>query len=162
MFGINAASELYQHEINKIIQGIPGVQNISEDIAICGRTRVEHDERLHQTLWRLRSAGLTINLDKCVFGIPKMTFFGYNVSNKGVDIKDQKVKAIQEAREPESASEVHSFLGLVNFVGQFIPDLSTTVEPLCQLTRHDVPFVFGANKRAVVEKLKEAITSVNT
>ena len=162
MFGINAASELYQHEINKIIQGIPGVRNISDDIAICGKTRAEHDERLHETLRRLHSAGLTINMDKCAFGVSKMTFFGYSVSNKGVDIEDQKVKAIREAREPESASEVRSFLGLVNFVARFIPDLSTTAEPLRQLTRHDVPFMFGEKERTAFVKLKEAISSANT
>ena len=35
-----------------------------------------------------------------------------------------KVKAVVEAREPESISEVRSFLGLVNYSGRFIPDLA--------------------------------------
>ena len=106
MFGINAASELYQHEINKIIQGIPGVWNILNDTAICRKTQAEHDEKMHETLRIPHNAVLIINLDKYVFGVPKMTFFGYNVSSKGGDKEDQKVKAISGARESWGPSEL--------------------------------------------------------
>ena len=37
---------------------------------------------------------------------------------------------MRNSREPESAAEVRSFLGLVNFSSRFISDLSTTAEPL--------------------------------
>ena len=51
-----------------------------------------------------------------------------------------KVKAVVEAREPESVSEVRSFLGLLNYSGRFIPDLATLSEPLRRLTKKDVEF----------------------
>ena len=162
MFGINAASEIFQHEVQKVIQGIPGVRNISDDIGVSGRTKPEHDERLWEVLRRLHKAGFTINLTKCLFGVPEMTFFGYKVSRDGVDIEAQKVKAVLEAREPETATEVRSFLGLVNFSARFIPDLSTIAEPLRQLTRNDVPFEFDKKERDAFNKLKQAITSADT
>ena len=48
--------------------------------------------------------------------------------------------AVTEARKPESASEVCSFLGLVNFCARFIPDLAITLEPLRKLKRGDFSF----------------------
>ena len=40
----------------------------------------------------------------------------------------EKVKAVSEARELECASEVRSFLGLVNFCAWSMPDLATTAD----------------------------------
>jgi len=49
-----------------------------------------------------------------------------------------KVKAVVEAGEPESVSEVRSFLGVVNYSRRFIPELATLSEPLRILTKTDV------------------------
>ncbi len=50
LFGVNAASEIYQNEIRKIVQGLPGVANIADDIIVHGRDQQEHDARLHKVL----------------------------------------------------------------------------------------------------------------
>ena len=66
IFGINAASEMYQNEIQSIIRGVPGVANISDNITVHVRMKEEHDERLHEVLRRLHQAGLTLNMEKNV------------------------------------------------------------------------------------------------
>ena len=48
---------------------------------------------------------------------------------------EDKVKAVVDVREPESVSEVESFLGLMNDSGRFIPDLATLSELLRRLTK---------------------------
>ena len=52
-------------------------------------------------------------------------------------------KAVNEASEQETVSEVKSFLGLVNFNARFIPNLATVAEPLRRLTKKGEPFIFG-------------------
>ena len=52
------------------------------------------------------------------------------LSSCGLGVVADKVKALVNAREPESVFEVRSFLGLVNYSGKFIPDLATLSEPL--------------------------------
>ena len=54
-------------------------------------------------------------------------FMGHVLSRKGIALEEIKVEAILNAKEPENASEVRSFLGLVNFNARFIPDLATVV-----------------------------------
>ena len=68
-----------------------------------------------------------------------------------------KVKAVVEAREPESFSEVRSFLGLVNYSGRFIRDLVTLSEPLRRLTKKDVEFQWGPEQAAAFQKLKNEL-----
>ena len=162
VFGINAASEIYQNEIQSIIRGVPGVANISDNITIHDRTKEEHDERLHEVLRRLHQAGLTLNMEKCDIGVREVTFFGNRVSSDGIDVDSQKVAAVKNARAPQTATEVRSFLGLVNFSARFIPNLSTIAEPLCQLTRKNTVFQFGEAEKKSFEALKEAVTSATT
>lgn len=55
----------------------------------------------------------------------ELEFMGHLLSSRGVGPSEAKVEAVTEARQPESAAEVRSFLGLVNFCARFIPDLAT-------------------------------------
>ena len=43
MFGINAASEIFQNAIEEILTGLLGYKNISDDIIVFGATPVEYD-----------------------------------------------------------------------------------------------------------------------
>jgi hypothetical protein len=84
---------------------------------------------LTKVFGRLQEKGLTLNPEKCEFCIPKITFMGHLVSDKGIGPTEDKVKAVVDAREPKTVSEVRSFLALVNFCSRFIPDLATIAEP---------------------------------
>ena len=73
---------------------------------------------------------------------------GHVLSSRGIGVAADKVKAVVEAREPESVSEVRSFLGLVNYSGRFISDLATLSEPLGLLTKKkEVEFQGDQNKQ---------------
>ena len=154
LFGINAASEIFQNEVRKVIQGIPGVANKSDDIIVHTKTVEEHDESLRQVMERLKKAGLTLNWVKCQFFKSNLTFDGHQLSCHGINPTEDKVKAILEACAPENISEVRSFLGLVNYCSRYIPDLATKAEPLRRLTRKNQPFVFGAKEQKSFETLK--------
>ena len=74
MFSISGP-EIYQHLLQQILQGCPGIQNISNDIIVFRKTRQEHDHNLDIVLQRLKDSGLTLNQDKFLFGVPNLTFF---------------------------------------------------------------------------------------
>ena len=162
LFGVNTATEQYQYEIQRVLAGLEGAQNISDDIIIHAADKQTHDERLHAVLKRLQASGLTLNSDKCQFHLSELTFMGILISEKGIGPTAERIKVLAEAREPETASEVRSFLGLVNFSARFIPDLATLSDPLRQITKKDVPFVFGKLQREAFAKLKEALTQPST
>ena len=72
MFGINAAPEMYQHVISQVIGMSKGVANISDDTVVYGRTQEEHGKRLDCVMRKLRDRNLTLNKDKCEFGVHKI------------------------------------------------------------------------------------------
>ena len=106
---------------------------------------------------RLRECGLTLKLEKCQFSMSELTFMGHVLSSRGVGVAADKVKAVVEAREPGSASEVRSFLGPVNYSRRFIPDLATLSEPLRRLTKKGVEFQWGPEQAAAFQKLKDEL-----
>lgn len=155
MFGISSAPEKYQQVIQQTLQGIEGVHNISDDIIVHGATHDQHNERLRKVMRRVRECGLTLNLGKCQFPMSELKFMGHVLSSRVVGVAADKVKAVVEAREPESVSEVRSFLGLVNYNGRFIPDLATLSEPL--LIKKNVEIQWGPEQAAAFQKLKNEL-----
>ena len=111
---------------------------------------------------RLRQHGLTLNADKCLFNVDRLVFMGILLSEKGIGPTEERVRALQETREPETVSEVRSFLGLANYSSRFIPHFATLTEPLRKLTRKDVPFHFGPEQKASFESLKQSMVEAGT
>ena len=157
MFGITSAPEVYQHVIQHSLQGCEGVANISDDIIIHGKNTEEHDRRLQLVLGRLKEKNLTLNVEKCKFHMTQMVFMGLVLSDNGIGPAEGKVKAIIDAREPQSASEVRSFLGLANYNARFIPDFATVAEPLRRLTKKGVHFEFGEEQKNAFNELKRRL-----
>ena len=146
MFGISSAPEVHQHIISQVLQSIPGVHNISDDIIVSGETIQLHDERLHQVLQRLQERQLTVNSKKCLFRMSQLEFMGHVLSKNGIGAAQSKIEAVENTRRPTNAAEVRSFLGLVNYCGRFIPNLATTSEPLRRLMRQPCKWTWGSEQ----------------
>jgi hypothetical protein len=86
-------------------------------------------------------------------------YCGYKIGNKGLEKCYGKVEAVMKAPEPKNITELRSFLGLVNFYGRFIPNLSTIAQPLHNLLKKGVKFIFGAKCKKSFEIIKREIAS---
>ena len=156
-FGISSASEVFQNTIAQVLQGIPGVINISDDIIIFGRTAAEHDRSLRAVISRLLECGLTLNKNKCELNKTTLTFFGHVFSEKGVGIDPDKVKALVNMAPPTNATEIRSLLGMINYSSRFIKDYATKTEPLRELTKTEVLFKWGPVEQQAFEELKACL-----
>ena len=159
MFGISSAPEKYQRIISDVIRGCKGVANIADDLIVHGKDAGEHDKNLHAVLQRLRERGLTLNGAKCQFRLHKLTFFGHNLSREGVSPSEEKIVAVVNAQPPKNASEVRSFVQIVQYSSKFIPNFSQVAEPLRKLLRKDQAFIWGVEQQRAFEELKGLMTS---
>lgn len=159
LFGVNAASEIFQKIISDLISGIQGARNLSDDIIIHGKTQADHDRALMQTLEKLRSSGAKLNKDKCVFSVNKITFFGHVFSSLGVSADPEKIKDIIGRSPPSNVSEIRSFLGMTQYFSRFIPRYATLTEPLRRLTHQEVPWCWSDKEEDTFNKLKSCLSS---
>ena len=88
----------------------------------------------------------------------QVLFMGHVSSDHRVGPAKVKVKAVVEVREPMTAAEVRSFLGLVNYSAIFIPDLATVSIPL----RKNYVFRWGKSEQKSFNELKKRLASVET
>lgn len=159
LFGVNAASEIFQKKIADLLADIPGAKNLSDDIIVHDKSQDDHDHALQLTLDRLSSSGAKLNKDKCIFSVNKITFFGHVFSNVGVSADPEKIKAIVGQSAPQSPAEIRSFLGMTQYVARYIPHYATLTEPLRRLTRQNVPWSWSRDEQISFDSLKSVLSS---
>ena len=55
---------------------------------------------------------------------------GHIVSERGIEVDPDKVKAIQEMSPPKTETEVRSFIGRLNYIARFIANCSHICKPI--------------------------------
>ena len=105
--------------ISQVIKDCPGAYNMADNIIILGATQEEHDIHLEKVVQKLNEHELTLNVTKCQINIPELTYMGHVFTSRGLQVSDEKVKAVVNAPLPKDRSEVRSFLGLAQFCAKF-------------------------------------------
>ena len=103
-----------------------------DDILIYSKNKEEHLVQLRQVLDVLKENKLYINLKKCTFFTNKLLFLGYIVSEDGIHVDQDKVRAIREWPTPKPVSELRSFHGLATFFRRFVRNFSTLAAPITE------------------------------
>ena len=126
-YGINAAAEILQYTLQQQLHGIDWVRNIADDIIVFGTTKQQHNTVLGQCLKRLSDKGLTLNSRKCSFLQLTLSFFGQIFS---AERTRPDPKRVQNASEPQNASEVRSLLEMASYNRKYIKYFATITAPL--------------------------------
>lgn len=71
------------------------------------------------------------------------SFLGYIIINDWLHIPTDEVKAISEVPIPKNVHELKAFLGLVNYYGKFIQNMSTSASPLYALLKDNTKFIWS-------------------
>ena len=157
-FGISSASEEFQHIIGGLFANEPNICNISDDILIFGKNLEEHNNALRQCFRILQENSLTLNPNKCEFGKTELEFFGYIISGEGIRPTKEKIEAVQNYPPPTNIKQLRSFLGLINYLNRFIPNLADKSERLRRLIRKDIPWAWNTAEQACFDELKRLVT----
>ncbi|CAN0920673.1 Retrovirus-related Pol polyprotein from transposon opus, partial [Linum grandiflorum] len=70
----------------------------------------DHVAILRKLFERLRKYQLRLNPEKCTFGVTSGKLLGFIVSQKGIEVDPDKVKAIVDMPPPQTQKEVRGFL----------------------------------------------------
>ena len=73
---------------------------------------------------------MTLNREKCQFSQSQVKFLGQVVDQNGIRPDPEKVAAIQNVKSPSNVGDVQWFLGMVNDLSKFAPNLAERTKPL--------------------------------
>ena len=94
--------------------------------------------------------------EKYAFCVPQVEYLGHIISGEGLCPPASKLKAIKEAPKPSSLSKLKSFLGLVSYYANLLPNSATVFVPLYKLLRNSEPWLWD-KEQVAFEKIKEML-----
>ena len=161
----SSAPKEYQRRMHEILQGLPGVEVIADDILVYGSgttpaeyTR-DHDDNLRKLLDRARENNLKLNKRKLKLRLSEVRYMGHLLTSTGVRVDPMKVKAIVEMPRPNNKKAVERLLGTVQYLSQSLPKLSDVAKPLRQLTEKEVVFTWQQQQEHAFTLIKDLVTS---
>ena len=119
-----------------------------------------HITVMKQILTKVREANLTLRPTKCSIGFYCVPYLGHYIGNNTFEPKVELVNKILEAPKPMNTKKLGSFLGLVGYYRQLIPNFAAISVPLTDITKKDEPneLVWTESKYRAFEFLKRHIS----
>ena len=131
-----------------------------DDILIYSRNEKEHAEHVKKVLLKLREHKLFAKASKSDFFKRSIDFLGYVITEDGITMDSNKVRAIVDWPSPlKNITDVRSFLGLAGYYRRFVQGFSKLASPLTELLKKEKMFEWTDREQKAFEVLKETITS---
>jgi hypothetical protein len=160
-FGISTAPGIYHNRMVGILGDMfmNGCLVYIDDIIVYGRSIEEFLDRLEKVMALLEKFNVRLKPSKCYFGYPEITFLGHVFSKNGYCLSEERKQGVLQLPVPTTLKKLRSFLGVVNYFRDFVPNLSSLLAPLTDLTKgiKKGPITWSEEANTAFEQVKQAI-----
>lgn len=157
-FGLRNTPNVFQRTMCKILQPVQDFcEPFIDDILISSDSLEDHVVHVKRVFECLRSANLTLNLDKCTFAVKQVEVLGHVLTQNGIYASPLTLDKIHQFPVPKTRKEVQAFLGIVNYLSKFVQNLAKEVLPLRKLIRKGSDFVWRKSHDDAFSKVKELL-----
>lgn len=124
-------------KMEDILKGCEGVVVYQDDNLIFGSNMQEHDRRVENVFKNLTVHGLQLNHQKCIYRQASAKFLKHMFDKQGIKPDTDKITYIRDVAQPTDALSLRCFLGLVNHMQPYVPNLSELASHLNCLLKKD-------------------------
>ena len=128
--GLNISPSIWQSYVNAILDCLESKrysEAITDDLLLFTLSKSSHIAKLEDLLKTLLKNGLKISPKKCQLFRTNLQYMGNTVfvKDKRVCIKPlrNRLEAMQKLQPPTTVKGCRSFMGMVNFLSMFFPQL---------------------------------------
>ena len=162
--GLNISPTVWQSYINAILSCLSSrkyCEAIMDDLLLFKPNNQTHFEKLIDLLQVLCKNGLKISPKKCQLFKTELQYMGdaIFIKEKRVCVKPlrSRLEAIQKLKPPMNQKGCRSFVGIVNFVSIFCPELQKLLKPIYELTKKGRPFILGDEQQKTFDEIKSRL-----
>ena len=121
-FGLNNAGFTYQRMMTRIFKPQLGknIEVYIDDMVVKSKMESKHVSDLENILEILRKHKLCLNPSKCSFDISSGKFLDYMVTQCGIEVDPDQVKAIKNLQPPRNPKEVQRLTKMITALNRFI------------------------------------------
>ena len=136
-FRLKNAGATFQRLMNKMFAHQLGrnVQVYVDNMLVKSVHENDHLCDPQETFNTLRSYNMKLNPSKCVFGVTAEKFLGLMVSQRGIEVNPEKVRAILELEPPTTVKAVQSLNGKVAALNRFVSKATDKCLPFFRVLR---------------------------
>ena len=95
-----------------------------DDMIVKSRDRVDHLAALQRFFERIKQFRLRLNPKKCTFGVTSGKLLGHIVSERGIEVDPEKIRAILDMPAPRTERKIRGFLGRLQYINHFIAKIT--------------------------------------
>ena len=95
----------------------------------------EHDARLKKVLDRVEEVNLKLNQKKCQIRKEEIAYVGHLLTKDGLKPDPEKIRAVQAMTKPSNTKELETFLGFIQYLAKFLPNMTEVSAPLRKLLK---------------------------
>jgi len=160
-FGLTNAPTFFMYLMNSVFMKELDkfVVVFIDDILVYSKDGVEHTEHLQIVLSRLQEHKLYAKFSKCAFWLKEVAFLGHVLSAEGIAIDPSKVREVLNWKQPQTVTEIRSFLGLAGYYRRFIANFSKIAKPMTSLLHKNAKFIWSPECEEAFQVLKKLLTS---
>src|SRR3954463_436459 len=114
---------------------------------------------LKETFDNLWKYNMMLNPKKCVLGVAASKLLGFIVSQRGIEVNPEKIKAILNINHSTCLKDIQRLTGCVAAVSRFVSRLGEKVLPLYKLLKKVDKFSWTNEADVALTKLKEILSS---
>jgi hypothetical protein len=159
-FGLMNARETFQRDMDIAFanENDKFIVIYLDDIIVFSDSDDQHLKHLRKVFQKCRKFCISLNPKKSNFGMQEGKLLGHIISKEGIKIDPNRVEAILNIDTPKSKKEVQSFLGKVNFLRRFIPNLAEITKYITNMLRKGNEIKWNPEARKSFEDIKVALT----
>ena len=161
-FGLWMSQDVFQPRLDTAYSGIKNVAGIADDIIVAGATIEEHDQAFKAMMEATRKHNIGLNSSKLQFRQTQVKFYGHNITDRGIQPSEDKLRSIKNLKTPESAKELQTILGMVTYLNRFSTKLAVLTAPLRELTKKGIHFRWEQHHQAALDAVKQEMSRTTT
>jgi len=129
-----------------------------DDLTPFPKSDEEHLKHLRKFFMTCRRYGISLNPKKSLFGLEEGKLLGHIISKYGIRIDPERIQAILQIPHPRNIKELQAFLGKINFLRRFIPNLAELIRLLSNMLKKDAKVKWSLETKQGFESIKSTLT----
>ena len=161
---LNVSPSIWQTYINTILNNLQSreyCEVIMDDLLLLTPSKKAHMDKLEDLLKALRKNGLKISPKKCQLFRTELQYMRNTIfiKERRVCVKPlhSRLEVIQKVKIPTTVKQCKSFVGMVNFVSIFCPELQRLLKPIYDLMRKGRQFIWRKEQQDAFKEIKQRL-----
>lgn len=155
LFGLKNAGATYQRLVDAMFEDQLGrnMEVYVDDTLVKSVKAASHLRDLKETFRTLRRYGMKLNPGKCAFGVRSGKFLGYMVTERGIEVNPDQVKAVHDMRSPRNIKEVQTLTGRIAALSRFLSRTAEISYPFFKILRKGSKFEWSKDCKSAFQQL---------